>query len=440
MNPALFTGQSITLEAMLRAREERAAVQAALLKKHALPILSFTLNIPGPIKHFALAEKLFDNGVAAINAALAANDIPAVQSVTRTLPTGCEYIAAVQGDALFIKRVTAALEESAPHARLYDIDIISPTMGHISRAAISAKPRLCFLCSAPAAECARSRRHSLTQLNEHVKDILWQWYCREEAQRIGRLAQQAMLYELAATPKPGLVDRRNNGAHKDMDFYTFINSACAIAPYFESCAAAAFACGGNRAELFAALRAQGIIAEAQMFAATGGVNTHKGEIFTLGLLCAAWGKLISCGQEAASGSICAEAAAIFHSAAPNAENLYGARLAAHGGFALAREVALPILKADNDINRAASHALAALIAKNEDTNIIRRAGAAGLRGAMQCAQNAATADEAELLHMDAEFIRRGISPGGSADLLAAALLLLFADNACGASLGGILNE
>ncbi|MDY3975570.1 MAG: triphosphoribosyl-dephospho-CoA synthase, partial [Eubacteriales bacterium] len=118
------------------------------------------------------------------------------------------------------------------------------------------------------------------------------------------------------------------------------------------------------------------------------------------------------------------------SAAPDAHGLSGARLSAHGGFALALNTALLILRreAQNGMDTAACAALTALMAQNEDTNIVRRAGEDGLEYVKRLCTYADTADADTLMRMDDELIRRNISPGGSADLLAAALMLYFAEN------------
>ena len=94
------------------------------------------------------------------------------------------------------------------------------------------------------------------------------------------------------TPKPGLVDRLNCGSHRDMDMYSFLASAASLYPYFEACVKTGRETADRPApETFAALRFPGKLAEAGMRKATGGVNTHKGAIFTLGLLCGALGRL-----------------------------------------------------------------------------------------------------------------------------------------------------
>lgn len=105
--------------------------------------------------------------------------------------------------------------------------------------------------------------------------------------RIGALAVKALLYEVAATPKPGLVDRVDTGAHDDMDYYTFMDSASVLGPYFTACAS--YGLGDHRDdEMLTLLKPKGMLAETEMFRSTNGINTHKGLIYALGLVsCAA---------------------------------------------------------------------------------------------------------------------------------------------------------
>lgn len=132
MNAALFEGAEVQLGAMLAAREARMAAQHGLIKKHNLPVVSFTLNIPGPVKRFALADMLFDSGVDMINRALLSRGMAIADGITRRCETGCEHIAAIDGDAYRAKAALTALEESFPAARLFDMDVITNEFEHIS--------------------------------------------------------------------------------------------------------------------------------------------------------------------------------------------------------------------------------------------------------------------------------------------------------------------
>ena len=121
-------------------------------------------------------------------------------------------------------------------------------------------------------------------------------------ERIGWRVRNALLGEVYATPKPGLVDRRDTGAHRDMNYETFLASTEAITPFMvRMCAEGmdATAAGRTPEEVFQAIRGIGLEAEQAMYAATDGVNTHKGMIFTMGIVLAAVGILYARREEAA---------------------------------------------------------------------------------------------------------------------------------------------
>ncbi len=100
------------------------------------------------------------------------------------------------------------------------------------------------------------------------------------------LAAEALWQELELTPKPGLVDRLNNGSHRDMDHALFVRSIMAITPWFARFAELGEVHAAKPADRqLRILRPMGMACEQAMYAATGGVNTHKGGIFALGLLC-----------------------------------------------------------------------------------------------------------------------------------------------------------
>ena len=267
--------------------------------------------------------------------------------------------------------------------------------------------------------------------------------------RPGELAAKSMLYELATTPKPGLVDRNNSGAHDDMDFFTFLRSAAVLPHYFNQFTRI----GDETAHLaperaMPELRACGQQAEREMFDATGGVNTHKGMIFSLGLICGAIGRCLPHQEDTTPEDICETAAAIckgvcreaFASVrdsrnpskgerAYKAYGLKGVRGEAEGGFRSVLEVSLPRYQASVEsgasVNDALVQTLLHLVASVEDTNIVSRHDLDASVYAMERAKTAlalggmATPEgRADIERMDRDFIERRISPGGSADLLA----------------------
>ncbi len=112
------------------------------------------------------------------------------------------------------------------------------------------------------------------------------------AGKIGELAWRALIEEVITTPKPGLVDLYSNGAHTDMDVGTFRRSAEALRPFFVTMAQMGMEETGSAQTLFKKARKTGMDAEKAMYAATDGVNTHKGIIFTFGVFCAAAGRCL----------------------------------------------------------------------------------------------------------------------------------------------------
>lgn len=267
------------------------------------------------------------------------------------------------------------------------------------------------------------------------------------ATETGRLAIRSLYRELALAPKPGLVSPVDAGSHRDMDMRTFMRSLFSLRSYF----ATITNCGSEQTRpKFAALQQLGIVAERRMLAATGGINTHRGAIFNLGLLCAAAGVLHGEGKTVTAEAACALVSSewgneILSSAcqvAPSSHGLQvaqrygsgGARQEAAAGFPTAREVGLPVyratLSATGSDELAAIQTLFALIAHLDDTNLLWRGGLDGLHHAQAAAGGflarggVLSADwraQAESIHAD--FVRRNLSPGGSADLLGVTLFL-----------------
>ncbi|MCW7944349.1 hypothetical protein AAW14_20135 [Streptomyces hygroscopicus] len=264
--------------------------------------------------------------------------------------------------------------------------------------------------------------------------------------RLADLAVHALVREAELTPKPGLVDRRGRGAHTDMDLPLMLRSAHRLRPGFGHMAALATRHRRPCVELREDLAAAGRRAEKDMLAATGGVNTHRGAVWALGLLVAAAAMLPARSGAAAvsrtAGRIarfpdraCPPEALAGHGAAVRARyGAHGARGQAEAGFPHVVRVALPALAAARargaGEDRAQLDALMALMAGLDDTCLLHRGGPAGLRrvqlgasrviGAGGCATEAGTA---LLNRLDTELALCRLSPGGSADLLAAALFL-----------------
>ena len=256
--------------------------------------------------------------------------------------------------------------------------------------------------------------------------------------RIRRLAVRALLAELATFPKPGLVSLVDAGSHDDMDAATFVRSARALRGYFRDVAAA-----GRDGAPFSRLRDLGSAAEAHMVRATGGVNTHRGAIFALGLLASAtgrprrerttlgdvvrieWGDDLRAHRRATNG----------HGRAVFARHgIGGAVDEAAAGFPHLFAIVLPAyraaLSAGATANQARVQAFIASLATLPDTNLVHRGGVEGLHFAQRLAAQwldrggTRAADWRErALHLHRAFVEKRLSPGGSADLLACCLFV-----------------
>lgn len=306
--------------------------------------------------------------------------------------------------------------------------------------------------TAPATGRERRRRSTLGPMPEHASDL---------AGVLADLVADALLIEVRVTPKPGLVDLRNTGAHRDMDVSTFIASAEALRPllgaFFETGAATAHLPADR---VLARLRPVGLACERAMFSATGGVNTHKGSIFGFGLLLGAAGRVWTTTRRLDRDRICDEVSRLVDGIVERelmhggeartagerlfrAHGLTGARGEAASGFATARLGALPVFERALAAGHGAADALRGaflhLLVHNDDTNLAARGGLDGLVWAKAEAARIHAAGGIDLPDfvrrleaLDDAFIERNLSPGGSADLLALTWTLhcLGADGRC----------
>ena len=253
------------------------------------------------------------------------------------------------------------------------------------------------------------------------------------------LAVCALVDEAELTPKPALVDRRGSGAHGDMDLGMLCRSAHALRPTFAALAAQAHGRAPSQRlrEELAAIGRQG---ERKMLAATGGVNTHRGAIWTLGLLAAAASMAPLDAGPASVAALAGRVAAFPDRYSPYETShgslvtrrygVAGARGEAQCGFPRVVGVALPALRG------ARLDALVALIVHVDDTCLLHRGGRAALQDAQTGARavlaaggSATVAGRRALWLLETALLRHNASPGGSADLLAGALLLDSLDNA-----------
>lgn len=458
MNELWTTGHIVELNEMLKGRETRAALQRQILEFcSASSLICFTLNIAGPVKVSALISEAFYAGCAAIEEALKMAGLPA-ESRIEEYPYGYEayyVISEEEQSAEDIKRLMCIIEEEHELGRLFDIDVIRSDGSKVSRTELGMEERRCLICEKAAAICARARAHTVSELQSRTAEMITD-YLRENIslETVSRMSYISMMNEVAVTPKPGLVDLANNGSHRDMTPDLFEKSAAAIKDYFGKC----FECGRRLAdtapeEIITHIRPLGVEAEKKMYETTGGVNTHKGAIFSLGIICAAWG----CAGGFDVKKIMETSGRI---ASPIADEkglrgiAGGARTQAASGFESVEKLSLPAYKLATllgfDVNTAAVYALIKLIAGITDTNMIARGGHETAAEMKASADDVAKHFETGMKEMrrpgggdmdyiitrtgedfmkdvsalDEAFIAKNVSPGGSADLLMITLFFI----------------
>lgn len=161
-------GIKTQLNDILSCRERRARIQAEYLARYHCPVISFTMNVPGPVKTTPAIRKAFDIGKRELTTWINSEHILISECIEFHESTGDDLIMAVNCSAGKLKEKSVLIEETPPLGRLYDIDIIDETGTKLSRKIC----RKCILCEKPAHECARSRTHSIIELQAKIDALL----------------------------------------------------------------------------------------------------------------------------------------------------------------------------------------------------------------------------------------------------------------------------
>lgn len=453
--------QEVTLTQMLDVRERRACHQRELLMQYQKPLLCFTMNIAGPVKNSHLIRRGFQAGLSDVKLQLQRVKSEILYQEVWSEVTGNEAFLVVDMDGYTLKSFVCELEDADALGRLYDMDVLLPSPDEplfppkIDRTDLGKPARTCLICGGPAKECASRRLHSLEDLQRKTKQILDQSLKERDASRIAELAVRSLLYEVSVTPKPGLVDRFDNGSHKDMDFYSFLNSASALWPYFYECACLGLEYADSPEpslpELFTSLRQPGKFAENRMLHATDGVNTHKGAIFSMGILCAAIGAVLPEHRAepemilhtCAAMTVGLTASDYCHltekTAITAGQRFYlqygitGVRGEIEAGLPVVAQYGLPLLEKllaeGKGVDEAGSAVLLTIMAHMTDTNLIARSDLSTQKQTAELAEDVLnrtgcpSRDTLDL--MNQEFVKKNLSPGGSADMLAICWMLHF---------------
>lgn len=161
----MLHGETVVLTDMLDCRERRSLKQEEYRNKYHTTVISFCMNIPGPIKTNPDITKVFQSGVKEILNFLQNSSIRILESVEYNEKTGNELLLAVDcTDSKRIKNAMTHIEETHPIGRLFDIDVINSDGVKMSRNTF----RKCFICSCQAQECASTRRHSVPEMQNYI--------------------------------------------------------------------------------------------------------------------------------------------------------------------------------------------------------------------------------------------------------------------------------
>jgi len=441
----------VTLRDILEAKEQRRDRQDAFRREYGLTLVSITINMPGTVKDIPAVRLLCDYAVDALR-----QETAVMAAYQYYLPTGPEALLAIDGDASAVKGICMRLEEQDLFGRLLDLDVFTAEGRLLSRKDHGGS-RGCLVCGGSVIVCMRERSHGQEAIGAAVQRLLDSFHAYRSrkigpvAEKLGALAVEAMLYEVTCTPSPGLVDRFNAGAHRDMDFYTFMASSAALSTALARCAQAGLQHEGALPALLPVLRRIGQEGDAAMLAATKGVNTQKGLLFSLGIVTAVAAHLQRSGQSLDGEAVAVTAAALVAGIVERelgsctrkagtqltaGERLYqdygvtGIRGEMQAGLPVVTRETLPalraVLAAKLPLNDCLLQALLVLMTAVDDTTVMNRHNPDTLRvwvrqkAAKVLAAGGLYTQEGRQLTaaLDEEFIASNISPGGAADLLA----------------------
>ena len=172
-----MTGNNVDLPSMLARREARSLEQQSFLKAHHSPLISFSMNIPGPIKTNPLIRKAFELGRTLLLSQLEKAGAKLLQLSEVHQDTGDELLLAVANlPPEKLKAIAVEIEDASPIGRLYDIDVIDAQGHKLSRQRF----RKCLICEKQAQDCARSRTHSVKEMQNAIDHMLVAFFAEEE--------------------------------------------------------------------------------------------------------------------------------------------------------------------------------------------------------------------------------------------------------------------
>jgi holo-ACP synthase/triphosphoribosyl-dephospho-CoA synthase len=391
------------------------------LKTTTTPVVTLKINIPGTPKNTWYTDVI----LRIMNHHL--TTIYNTQSTLHHSAAGNYYLYTFDEDPLTLKHQLTHLESTHPLGRFVDLDV-HIKQKTITRATIGAPPRSCYLCDEHAHTCARNQTHDILELRQHITHRVEDFLTDALAQEVGL----ALRKEVGLYPSFGLVSFKDSGAHTDMDYTHFLKSIDALRPYMKEFVEMGFNIEAN----LDIIRHIGKEAEASMYQATGNINTHKGAIFIFGAFLPFFTASIMHNRPL-EDAINAMQTFIDHLTKDDFKNLkkkdtltpgeiiylkygiQGIRDEVKNGFK-------SIMSWYPNSTYTDYQKLCAIMARVDDTTIIKRHNFKALRDVkteMHALLNEHPFNMDYYIALSDQYKKKGISPGGSADLLSLVFFL-----------------
>lgn len=440
------------LEEFLLMREKRVEIQNEIIENFKNPILVLRANYPGEEKNSFVAKyivEIMKNEILEIfNSQIVY--LQKIESIE-----GPTYICSIKALGKNVKKIAIEIEESHILGRCVDIDVFDNNGYLFSRKDFGGEKRSCLLCSDMAFVCARSKKHTQKEVQTAIEKRLEEYLDSEHnkieiVNTFSNLALKSIILEVSASPSFGLVSPHTKGSHEDMDFFTFIDSGFSLSSYLKKVISAGYS-PLSVDLIFKKIRFMGKLAEDDMFLATNNVNTHKGMIFLMGITAALTAKAkfesLSFNEiPSLIKEMCRDILKDFDNihnktSLTHGEKLYirhgivGVRGVVKNGLDIIFNGSIKIFEnsliSGEHINHVMIRTLLFLMSNLEDTTILHRHDIEILNFVKLKAKNLhlkfeKTSVNIKLLtEIENEFIKKKISPGGAADLLAITMFLYF---------------
>ncbi len=167
------------LRKILFGREKRAEIQKELINKYKTTLISFTLNIPGINKRSDLFKKVHETGIKELEKEFTKQKINVEYKESNSSYAGYEAFFCIDYDSTIIKEIVVNIEEKNELGRLFDFDVFDKNFILLSRTEFGLPKRRCLLCDGIAAECTRSRKHSIDKVLKQINVIINQYYVKQ---------------------------------------------------------------------------------------------------------------------------------------------------------------------------------------------------------------------------------------------------------------------